>query len=100
MSIDSKTSYQAMRQYLKQIYMGEGHTLNVIREAVENDLTPRQRELVKMYYFDQMLMQDIADELGLEVSSVSRTLKRARTKLEKSLKTNYRTLLIAGDVYE
>lgn len=100
MSIDSKISYQAMRQYLKQIYKSEGLSLNAIREAVENDLTPRQRELVKMYYFDQMLMRDIADELGLEISSVSRTLKRARTKLEKSLRANYRTLLIAGDVDE
>lgn len=100
MSVDSKTSYQAMRAYLKQIYNGDGYQLNAVRESVENTLTARQKELVKMYYFDQMLMQDIADELGLHISSVSRTLKRARVRLGKTLKACYRTLLIAGEVDE
>lgn len=50
------------------------------------ELTPRQIELARMYYLDQMLMQDIADARGITVSSVSRTLKRGRARLRRALR--------------
>ena len=48
-----------------------------------------------MYYLEQMRMQDIADELGLHISSVSRTIKRGREKLKKSLRYGGRALMSA-----
>ncbi len=50
--------------------------------ALETSPTPRQRQLIYMYYIKNMTMPEIAGELGISVSSVSRTIKRgiARTK--------------------
>lgn len=46
-----------------------------------------------MYYIEQMPMQDIADELGLHISSVSRTIKRGRERLKSALSYGGRNLL-------
>ena len=59
------------------------------------ELTPRQRQMVRMYYTDQMRMQDIADALGVTVSSVSRTIKRGRVKLKRCLRYGGRALMEA-----
>ena len=54
--------------------------------AVEQELTPRQKEVVRYYYFDDMGVTEIACVMGLHKSTVSRTLKRARGKLQRYLK--------------
>ena len=46
-----------------------------------------------MYYIEQMPMQDIADELGLHISSISRTIKRGRERLKSALSYGGRNLL-------
>jgi len=48
---------------------------------------------VKLYYIDQMTMYDIASLTGVSVSTVSRTLKRARERLRKFLRYGGRMLL-------
>lgn len=54
--------------------------------AVEQELTPRQKEVVHYFYFDGMGVTEIARAMGLHKSTVSRTLKRARGKLQRYLK--------------
>lgn len=54
--------------------------------AVEQELTPRQKEVVNYFYFDGMGVTEIARTMGLHKSTVSRTLKRARGKLQRCLK--------------
>ena len=49
------------------------------------NLTQRQRQLIEMRYYRKMLMDDIAKELNISISTVSRTLKTARNKLYKYL---------------
>ena len=44
---------------------------------------------------DTKLMQDIADELGLHISTVSRTIKRGRERLKTCLRYGGRALLSA-----
>lgn len=56
-----------------------------LRRAIEEELTPRQREVLLLYYFEGMLQPEIASHLGINKSSVSRTIKRARERLKKSL---------------
>lgn len=91
-----ETEYQAIRSFIKILESGKGGGMAAsMRSAVDEELTPRQRQLVYMYYIDQMRMQDIADELGLHVSSVSRTLKRGRKRLKTCLKYGGRALLNA-----
>ena len=87
--------YMALRQYVKLVESGRRGTTAAVRQALAHELTPRQRQLVHMYYIEQMQMQDIADELGLHISTVSRTIKRGRERLKTSLRYGGRTLLSA-----
>ena len=63
--------------------------LNLVKQAlpkvIENRLSERQKECVRLYYFENMNMEQTAAVLGIERSSVSRTLKRARNRIKTSL---------------
>ena len=54
--------------------------------AVKEELTPCQRKMLEMRYYQGMRVTDIALELGVTKSSVSRTLRRARERLYRSLR--------------
>ncbi len=54
---------------------------SLLNEAVETILTPRQRLCVKMHYFNKMPMNKIARELGVNPSTVTRTIQAAKKKL-------------------
>lgn len=54
--------------------------------AVQQELTPCQRRILEMRYYQNMRVTDIARELGISKSSVSRTLRRARDRLYRSLR--------------
>lgn len=54
-------------------------------QAIGEVLTPRQREILLLYYFQNMSVSQIADHLQLAKSTVSRSLKRSIEKLEKTL---------------
>ena len=48
---------------------------NLIR-ALWEDITPRQRETMLMYYGQGLNMREIGQKLGVDKSTVSRTIKR------------------------
>ena len=52
-------------------------------------LPAKLRETVLLYYYQNMKTEEIADALGIAVSSVSERLKRAREKLRTALKGVY-----------
>jgi len=56
-----------------------------LRLAREQELTERQRQVLTMRFDRGMTVTQIAEELGLHKSSVSRTLTRARQRLYKCL---------------
>lgn len=56
-----------------------------LHQAIDIALTPRQREIIRMYYFEQKRSVVIARELRITPSSVSRTKKRAEGVLRRSL---------------
>lgn len=85
--------YQALRQLVKLTDVTGQGKMSALRHGMEEVLTPRQKQLVHMYYIEQKPMQLIAEELGLDVSSVSRTLKRARRNLYTFLRYGGRSLL-------
>ncbi len=65
-----------------------------LRDALEYELTPRQRQLVLMHFYEQYTVGQIAGKLELDKSTVSRTLSRAKQRLRRSLRvyfdyTNY-----------
>ena len=57
-----------------------------LRLAKERELTPRQQEMLSLYYDQHLTMKEIALRLGINISTVSRTLQRARTRLQHSLR--------------
>ena len=62
------------------------HNLTVL---MERELTPRQRTTVELFFFRKMRVTDIARELGLSKSTVSRTLLGALTRLYHYLQYTY-----------
>ncbi|MBR3779426.1 MAG: sigma-70 family RNA polymerase sigma factor, partial [Clostridia bacterium] len=54
-------------------------------EAME-DLTERQKEMVRMHFFDEKTVSDIARELKVNRSTVSRCLSRAEKRLRRTLR--------------
>lgn len=78
------------------LYTGEvwpeeetGEALSRVRRllprVMEGMLTPRQRQYVTLYFFEQKKIPAIAKELKVNKSSVQRGLAAARRNLEKAL---------------
>ena len=59
--------------------------LRALRQILRQELTPRQKEMVERYYFEKKKIHQIAEEFGINKSTVSRGLKRARTRIERCL---------------
>ena len=57
-----------------------------LRQARERELTPRQRQMLELYFDRGMTIPQIAEELGLNRSTVSRTLRRAKNRLYRCLR--------------
>ena len=57
-----------------------------LRRARETSLTPRQQQMLELYYDKGLTMQQIADLLDIWPSTVSRTLQRARRRLQAALR--------------
>lgn len=57
-----------------------------LRNVVENELTDHQIEVFEAYYFQNKNIPTIAQELGINKSSVSRCLHSAINRVRKCLK--------------
>ena len=60
--------------------------LCLLRNIMNGELTEKQKRCVFLYYGEMMKMKDVADEMGISISSVSRHIKKARTRIEKTMK--------------
>lgn len=56
-----------------------------LRLARERELTPCQRQVLDMRFEQQMCVSEIARELGVNPSTISRTLQRATKRLRRCL---------------
>lgn len=59
--------------------------LHNLSRAMTEELTTRQQEMLQMYYYEGLNMTQIAARLGVNKSTVSRTLCRARRRLHHIL---------------
>jgi len=57
-----------------------------LRRARDQELTPRQKQLLALYFDEGKTMPQIAEELGLARSTVSRTIARAKKRLYRCLR--------------
>ena len=53
----------------------------LLRRAIGNELTDRQRDCVQLYYGERLTMQEIADELHLTRGTVCKHLQQASSRL-------------------
>ena len=74
-----------MTVYLRET--GEDNSLQMerlrrnLRRAREQELTPRQRQMLELHYDQRLSVTEIAKELGVNSSTVSRHIMKARDKL-------------------
>ena len=59
--------------------------LRNLRKARVQELTPRQQQMLSMRFEQNMSGAEIARELGMNRSTVSRTLRRAQERLRRCL---------------
>lgn len=60
--------------------------LKRVKNVIEQELTPLQRETVLAYYFQGMNICQIAEERRVNKSTVCRTLHRAETRIRRCLR--------------
>ncbi|OUN22555.1 sigma-70 family RNA polymerase sigma factor [Flavonifractor sp. An82] len=54
--------------------------------AIQEDITPRQRECMVLYYQKGLNMRQIAELTGVDKSTVSRNIKRGESRLRRCLR--------------
>lgn len=64
------TNYQELKRKLQLVY-----------RAMEKELTPIQLRIFEEYYLNGRKMKDIAADLGVHPSTVTRHIRRARKKI-------------------
>lgn len=60
--------------------------LNRVKNVIEQELTPLQREVILAYYFQGLNICRIAEGRGVNKSTVCRTLHRAEKRLRRCLR--------------
>ena len=78
-NIMGQSEYSKWRQIFRELTNTEGVN------AIPCVLTQRQAQIMSMYYLQQHSMADIAKEIGVNPSTVSRALESSRRKLQKVL---------------
>ena len=80
----------AVRNILYEGYQGirlpREVQLKRVQRVIKEELTPLQREALIAYYFQEQTITQIAEERGVNKSTVCRTLHRAEEKLRRYLK--------------
>lgn len=60
--------------------------LKILTEVMSGELTKRQRDCIVMRYYRRLTVTQIACELGVGKSTVSRHITKAKSRLRKILK--------------
>lgn len=85
-----KTYAADMAVYARE--MAEDNTAEMSRlrrnliQALREDVTPRQRRALTLYYVEGMNMKEIGKEMGVDRSTVSRTILRGEDRLRRCLR--------------
>ncbi|HIX31622.1 MAG TPA: sigma-70 family RNA polymerase sigma factor [Firmicutes bacterium] len=57
-----------------------------LRLARRQELTPRQAQMLYLYFDREMTMEQVGKKLGVTKSTVSRTISRAERRLKRCLR--------------
>ena len=58
----------------------------VLRDVIATELTPRQRQAILLYYYDGLGKSEIARQMGVNPSTVTRTLSRGEETIRRFLR--------------
>ena len=64
-----------------------------LAQALRQEVTQRQRQMLALYYGQNMTMEDIGRTLGVDRTTVSRTIKRGEARLRRCLRYGSPALL-------
>ena len=78
--------HQWMQQQAGDNSQRRQRLLHNLSRAMTEELTPRQQEMLHLYYYEKLNMAQIAVRLGVNKSTVSRCLRRARQRLYSRLR--------------
>ena len=79
-----------MAMYSRQIAADNSQEIsrlkrNLIR-ALREDITEKQRQALLLYYAEGKNMREIGEAMGIDKSTVSRTIKRGERRLRRCLR--------------
>ncbi len=60
--------------------------LKILKQIVNTDITIRQQQCIYEHYFNKKKMKDIAVELGIAPSTVTKHIQRGASRIYKILK--------------
>ena len=66
--------------------------------ALRQEVSPRQVEFLRLYYAEGLNMRQIGEQMGVDRSTVSRTLKRAESNLRRCLRFGAAEMLDEAEV--
>ncbi len=65
--------------------LSRGAQIQRVKRAMKRELTPRQQEILHMVFYEHLSQAEVARRMGLNRSTVCRTLHRAEARLRKYL---------------
>lgn len=65
---------------------GRRRALKMMGMALREELTEKQLKYISAYHIEQLTMNEIGTRYGVNRSTVSRTIKRAQSKVKKVLR--------------
>ncbi|MBR2284113.1 MAG: sigma-70 family RNA polymerase sigma factor [Ruminococcus sp.] len=57
----------------------------ILLKVMKNELTPRQKEIIVLYYFKGLNTIEIGNQLGISPQAVSAVMARARSRMFRIL---------------
>ena len=79
-----------MAAYMRSIAPDNDETIERLKRnlriARREELTPRQRQVLQLYFEQELTMEQVAQRLGITKSTVSRTIARAKSRLRSCLR--------------
>lgn len=86
-----------MAVYTRQMSPDNSRELSRLKrnliQALQEDVTPKQRQALLMYYAEGLNMREIGERLGVDKSTISRTIKRGERRLQRCLRYGADTYL-------
>ncbi|WP_040195831.1 sigma-70 family RNA polymerase sigma factor [Candidatus Soleaferrea massiliensis] len=83
--IDVVSAYTKISSYDQDSEVKREQIIRTVKQAIQNELTERQRDCLTLYYFGNQTVEEIAQRYHLNRSTVSRHLKSARLRLKRVL---------------